>query len=759
VGNDWSLLAAPENILLHLNHSSLRWLDELQGIRYFGTVSLIALNPEIRDAGHFGGRSRKVVGVLLLAVLLITDSCPAPSWRWSNPHPHGNNIVDMTWNGETSVQVADLGQVYTGIGFYGWLPQNSGTTNTLQAVRYFGNRIVFVGANGTAGYSDDGVNFTVSSLNTADWLVDLAVSSNLVVAVGDNAVIFTSADGAKWAFQVAPTNVFPNWLLSASWGAGTFVTTGESGYIATSPDGTNWTSRTSGITSDLTRIAWISNTNGNGLFPYQGFWAVTDDGRAIYSTNQGVSWHAFNIASSTNVLYAVTTDSDTGLVAGDSEVRLGTNANTWANQTSFLGTPSPAPVWTYYAALWDDSAGAYRIAGDDGMMVESSYTNRDYAWSLQYPSPRDWLWQVTLAGDLYVAVGDNARIMTSQNGVDWAIEAIPLTNSVAGSATNTVFFCVDGNTNLLLAAGNKGSLITSPSILTPVLVTNLDGSVFTNYINSQGLVWFAQQAPTTNDLSGVCAFGTNFLLVGANGTALLSSDGANWSKVSVPTTNYLSGLTASTNLLVATGDQGVILTSANGSNWTQRSSGTTNWLFRTRWLNGVYLAVGENGTLLKSTNGLNWFMTSNTTTNWLNDAVVISNTWYVVGNNGTVLSSTNLVTWQNVGNITSLSLYGAATQNGQLVTVGLEGTILRSQVIPNLTPIRFVSIGQSAGQNVFVVAGYPDQQFTLDSSIDLTNWTTGPRLDLIYGSGTLLFITQAPTNEPPSQFFRATLVP
>jgi hypothetical protein len=723
-------------------------------------MSSVATNPGIRAIGHFGGRGRRRVGALVLAVLLTAAvSCPAMNWHWSNPRPHGNNIVDMTWNGETSIQVADLGQIYTGIGFFGWLPRNSGTTNTLQAVRYFGNRIVFVGANGTAGYSDDGVNFSVSSLNTPDWLVDLAVSSNMVVAVGDNAVIFASSDGAKWAFQRAPTNVFPKWLLSVAWGAGTFVTTGESGYIATSSDGTNWTSRTSGVTSDLTRIAWISNTNGNGLFPYQGFWAVTADGKSIYSTNLGVSWKAFNIVSSTNVLYAVAADSATGLVAGDSELRLGTNANTWANQTSLFETPSPAPVWAYYTALWDEANGAYRIAGDDGMMIESTYTNRAYLWSLQYPSARDWLWQVTLAGDFYVAVGDNARIMTSQNGVDWAIEAIPLTNSVAGSATNTVLFCVDGNTNLLLAAGNHGSLVTSPSALTPVLVTNVDGSVFTNYINSQGLVWFAQPSPTTNDLAGVCAFGTNFVLVGGNGTALLSSDGTNWSKVSVPTTNYLTGLAASTNLIVATGDQGIILTSANGRNWTQRSSGTTNWLFRARWLNSFFLAVGENGTLLKSTNGLNWSAASSTTTNWLNDAVVISNTCYVVGNNGTVLASTNLVNWNHVGNISSLSLYGAASQNGQLVAVGLEGTILRSQVIPNLMPIKFVSYGQSAGQNVFVVAGQPDQQFTLDSSIDLTNWTTGPTLDLIYGSGTLLFITSAPTNEPPAQFFRATLVP
>ena len=603
------------------------------------------------------------------------------------------------------------------------------------------------------------MTFSVSSLNTPDWLVDLAVSPNLVVTVGDNAVIFASSDGARWTYQGTPPNAGQNWLLSVAWGGGMFVTTGEGGYIATSPDGTNWTSRASGVTADLTRISWISTTNRDGIFPYTGFWAVTANGGAIYSTNLGSTWQPFSISGSSNVLYAVAADFATGLVAGDSEVRLGTSADSWLNQINGLSSLSPAPLWIYYTALWDDNAGAYRLAGNDGMMVQSSYTNRTYLWDLSYLTPRDWLWQVTWSGSLYVAAGNNTRIMTSPNGIDWSIEAIPQTNSTSGSATNTVFLCVDGNTNLLLAAGNHGSLITSPSALAPVLVTNLDGTVFTNYINSQGLVWYPQPAPTTNDLAAACAFGSDFVLAGGNGTVLLSADGTNWAKMLVPTTNYLSGLAASTNLLVATGDQGAIFTSTDGRSWTKRTSGTTNWLFRVRWLEGVFLAMGENGTLLGSTNGQIWKAAASTSTNWLNDAVLVSNTCYVVGNNGTVLASTNLANWSSVPTISSLSLYGAATQSGQLVSVGLGGTILRSQVIPDLTPITFISYAQASGQNIFVVAGHPDQQFTLDSSNDLTNWTTGPTLDLIYGSGTLLFVTPVPTNQAPAQYFRATVIP
>jgi len=398
-------------------------------------------------------------------------------------------------------------------------------------------------------------------------------------------------------------------------------------------------------------------------------------------------------------------------------------------------------------------------------MVQSVTTTNDvYQWQLQYNNVRDLLWQVAVAADLYVAVGQHARVMTSQNGVNWSVEALPLTNSI--STSNTVFFSVGGTTNMFLAAGTQGSLAISPNIPTPVIVTNLDGSTFTNQVGTLGIIWQSMPAPanTTNDLAAVCVFNTNFFLAGGNATLLVSPDATNWIRIfvptnTIPTNNYISGLAASTNLFVATGNEGLLVNSVDGTNWSKCSSGTTNWLYRVRWFNGWFIAVGENGTLLDSQDGVTWTKCATGTTNWLNDAVMVSNTCYVVGNNGTVLASTNWVNWTNISVITRLSLYGAATQNGQLLTVGLQGSILRSQVVPDLNPPTIISYAQSSGYNIFTVAGDPDQEFTLDSSTNLTDWTTGPLLDLIYGSGTLTFLTQVPTNSPPTSFYRATLVP
>lgn len=703
-------------------------------------------------------------GMLLCCLWVAAQPCSAQqlTWNWSNPQPHGNDIVDEAWNGTLGVQVCDQGRIYTSPNLIDWFAQNSNLTNDLQAVTFFGNRIVVAGAAGAVAYSDDGVNFTNGSLNTSNWIVSVAASPKLVVAVGDNGALYTSTDGARWHLQAAPPNLGPFWLLSVAYGNGVFVATGEQGYIATSTNGTNWTSHALLQTDgELEHVAWVSGSGSPAVYPYMGFWTVSDVGAAFYSTNNGAAWKQFNLpAASTNVLYTCAADNLTGLLAGDSEVRLGSvvaGLLAWPPQTG--PSLTAVPPWTYFTSV-RDSNGVYELAGYDGMLVQSCVTNGNYSWNLPYYSPRDWLWQVTTANGLYVAVGDNVRIMTSDNGADWTVEEIPLTNSI--SSTNTVFLGVGGSTNFLLAAGSRGSLAVSPNLIFPVLETNQDGSYFTNYVSSLGVNWFSLPAPagTTNDLAGVCTFSNRFYLAGGSGTLLSSSDGTNWSKLTSGTANYLSGLAVHTNgLLAATGNEGTILTSPNGVTWTSRTSGTTNWLYRVRSLAGRLLAVGENGVLLTSTNGTNWTSAHSGVTNWLNDAVMVSNTCYVVGNQGVVLVSTNFVNWTNANTITAKSLDGVATQNGQLVAVGFEGTILRSQVVPATTPIVFTDYAQAGGYNVFSVAGVVDEQFTLDSSTNLVQWTTGPLMNLIYGDGTLIFTQPLPANPPPAQYYRCTPVP
>jgi len=687
----------------------------------------------------------------------------ALTWRWSNPQPNGNNITGIAQNGSVTVAVAELGQIYVGNDYYDWVPRVVPTTNDFQAVTFFGNRLVAVGENGTVVYSDDYVNFTNVGLNTSpNWLIAIAGSPNLLVTVGDNAIIYTSTNCANWTPQAKPPGVGSDWLESAAYGNGTFVIGGDSGYIATSTNGTSWAEHNINTTGSMFWLSYVSGSGSPTNFPYTGFWAVTDTGQAWYSTNNGVLWKKFAGVSSTNIFYSVAANKSTGLVVGDEEVELGTNVADWTQQTStntMSGTNFiKAPMWTYYDALWDTN-GDYELAGANGMLVQGSPSKNYYNWTQEYPANvYDWLFQVTFVDGLYVAVGDHARVMTSDDGADWTVEELPMTNSV--STSDTIFLCVGGDTNLLIAAGNEGSLAISPQAFLPVVQTNIDGTLVTNLANTIGVVWNSLPAPTPNELTAVGVYSNRYYLTGGSGTLLTSTNGTNWVSYHVPVTNDLAGIAASSNQLVIVGDYGCIITSTNGTNWTQRASGTANGLFRARWFDGTFVALGEKGTLLRSTNVIDWYADNTGTTNWLNDAIMISNTCYVVGNYGTVLASTNLITWTNVPTITPLSLYGTATQNGQLVVVGLDATILRSQIVPLTNAINFVAYSQVDGDNVFLLAGIVDQECTLDSVTNLIgNWTTGPLLDFLYGDGTIEVIQPLGNNPPNQQSYRTTLVP
>ena len=115
----------------------------------------------------------------------------------------------------------------------------------------------------------------------------------------------------------------------------------------------------------------------------------------------------------------------------------------------------------------------------------------------------------------------------------------------------------------------------------------------------------------------------------------------------------------------------------------------------------------------------------------------------------------------NIGTITRKALYGTASYNGQLIIAGVEGSIVRARVTPQLNPVEFLEYSRNAGENFFLVAGKPDQQFTLDSltnitAVNATNWVTGPKLEFLDSSGTLLIVQPRPPL--PREFYRGTLV-
>lgn len=669
-------------------------------------------------------------------------------WRWSNPTPHGGHVFDMAYSPVLSlaVQASEHGQIFISSDLDLWLPRDTGNTNQMCGVVFFGPRIVVTGENGAVLYSDDGNSFQTGTLldgPTTDWLEAVTASFSLVVAVGDNGAVYTSPNGATWKRQNSGTNT---WLFGVAAGAGNFVAAGENGVILTSSNGTNWTKRTSGTSRQLNRVGY-----GNSRFT-----AVGDAGVTLTSTNGGTNWFAESTGA-TNVLQYAATGGTNRLINGLSEVRV-QNGGVWSNE---LAKPNGPPDWTYFSAL--GLPGFFFIAGRTGLQAEGyQTTNSPYFWLTPNDSIRNWLWDVVHLPGFYVTVGDYGTIMTSGNGVDWTLELAP------PAATNTTLLGIGGSTNLLLAAGDGGTMLYSPSIVTNVVFTNSTG-VVTQEVRSLGVLWYALSPPTTNDLQGVAVLSNSlFVVTGSRGTVLTSADGSNWISRASKTTNLLTSVTEWPGGLVATGDNGTVITSPDGLNWSSRAAGTSNWLYRVRWLNNLLLAVGQNGTIRTSADSLTWSNRASGTSQWLTDVTFIDNTWFVIGANGTLLTSSNLVNWVHRGTVTKKALWGLATDAEQMIVVGVEGAILRSQIVPHATPVSFLDYarvttnGSSPAYNLYLFGGKPDQQFTLDRVTNLASspWTTGSALEVFDGSGTLYYLeTITGTNIPPMEFYRTKLTP
>jgi hypothetical protein len=700
-----------------------------------------------------GGRGRRWhggwwVSWLLLGLVWVRAAEEPLRWRWSNPAPHGNNIVDLAYSAELglAVQVTERGQVYSSTDLSDWIPRESGTRKALRAATFLGSRLIITGEEGTVLFGDqvDAIRAGVLTEGpTLDWLEGCAASSDRVVAVGDNGAIYSSTDGSSWQRHSSGSST---WLRGIAYGAGMFVAVGETGTILNSANGADWVKVSSGTSADLNRVTYTGTQ-----------FVVVGDGGVVRVSASGSSWQNQSPNTSKDLL-DVGVSGATRLVVGDDEVRRYENG-TWSNE---IGRVLGPPPWMYYSVM--GRADGFLIAGQTGLMVEGRrMSGGGFSWEEWSPSARNWLFDMAWVTNLYVAVGDRGTVMTSVEGVDWDLEVVP------EGLASAVLLGVGGTTNLLVAAGSQGSLMISPNTVTNLVWTNDFGTVITQKLSTLGLVWHAvEPRPVTNDLQGVTFHAGRHYVSGGAGAILSSVDGLEWTAHQAPTTKFLSGIAGFPGGLVAVGDDGAMVLSALGDDWVALPELTTNWLYRVRYLNGTLLAVGQGGVIYASTNAVNWEPRVSGTTQWLNDVSWVDGHYYVAGTQGTVLRSPDGLVWTSLGTITAKSLYALATDGSYLLAAGLEGVIVRARLVPDLTPIEILAYSRLDGpetgshQNLFLFGGRVDQRFTLDYGTvgDGGGWTTGPLIEFLGRSGTVYYLqTVSGGNPPPTEYYRGTMVP
>jgi hypothetical protein len=717
---------------------------------------------------RFANVFRFVIPLLLpLALSLSAAEFRPERWRWSNPLPHGNNVMDMLATSTWAVQVGDSGSVFLQREDERWTPVHTGVTNYLRGVALMGDRLVVVGEDGCILWTTNGAVFNKAALSgiNGQWFESVAATSQRAVAVGDEGFIYTTTNGLTWAKANSGT---AQWLRGVAFGNGVFVAVGENGKIFKSSNaaGTSWSLVTSGTTAHLNRVRLVGSASAAR------FIAVGTGGTAISSSTGGAPWTSLN-SGTTNTLFDVAVNDSGTLLVGDQEILFKPDGgSSWVSQITGVPADLAAPAWTYYTAF--GVSNSWSVAGRTGLLLAGSPTADPgvYAWMPVPDSSHAWLWDVTVQQGICVAVGDLATIQTSLDGILWAREVVP------GPRTNVVLLGVGGSTNLLLAAGNAGTVFYSLPGLTNMSVTKYVGTniVVTNStFNTLGLIWEALPAFTTNTLQGVAATESLYVVCGERGSVFTSPNGLNWTPRATPTTNLLSGIAAFPSGWIAAGARGTLLRAGpDAAAWSLVNLGTTNWIYRVRHTGGHLIAVGQNGSIYTSTDGNAWTSRVSGTKAWLNDVTWLDNKWFVVGTQGTILSSSDLASWTPVPSPTIKSLYAAAANGGALFCLGIEGVILRNQVQPITSPVRFLGydLSYSVGMlsqvsytnmyELFLFGGQPDQLFQFQSATDLVSgpWTTLAEFELFDSSGTIYLIrTRDKAIAPAGQFYRTRPLP
>lgn len=276
-------------------------------------------------------------------------------------------------------------------------------------------------------------------------------------------------------------------------------------------------------------------------------------------------------------------------------------------------------------------------------------------WHWRNPLPQgNSLNGVGYGNSKFVAVGNAGTMLTSTDGMNWALMVSGTTNDLWGIS------CGNGT---FVAVGEAGTILTS----------------------EDGGVWVIRASGITNHLSGITYGNGTFVAVGEAGTILTSSDGVTWSLRPSGTTNVLSGITYGNGRFVAVG-LGIILASSDGVEWRISTSylRTFSWLRGVTCGNGVFVAVEEAlelGAILTSSDGLNWTYTFSTYgplngITYGNGTFVGLRTPLPAG--GELLTSADGVSWafRTTGN--SVGLNAITYGNGTFVAVGDGGTILQS---------------------------------------------------------------------------------
>ncbi|MFN0178637.1 MAG: hypothetical protein ACKVZ0_07520 [Gemmatimonadales bacterium] len=404
------------------------------------------------------------------------------------------------------------------------------------------DRVYAVGVNAMLQY--DGAFWeTMPGPTTVELWSVWGTSPSDLFAVGQNGDLL-HWDGALWVRMPSPTP----FVLFGVWGFSPtdVYAVGIRGLVL-HYDGLGWTPVAVPSRADFFAV---SATRRNDIM------VVGNNGTVL--TYNGAAWTQTPQVASSENLRAIAFDGAGGVrVAGWAGTVIERRPSGWRNQLT-------APILLAAVA---DKKGEYFV-GSAGAVYRRQGTG---VARVIVPTRRDLFGLARLADGRLVVVGDSGTVISSSDGVIWAIEAVPtraLLRSIWADPSDPNVAYVVGAQGTILRRGAGGwSAVPSPR---PVFYRHVHG------VSS-----------------------SEILAVGDSGTVVRSESGA-FVTMTTPTTARLRGVwgTRSDDLL-AVGEQGVAIR-FDGRTWSSVATGTTNELRAVAGLGPTNTyAVGFDGTVLR----------------------------------------------------------------------------------------------------------------------------------------------------------------
>lgn len=409
LGTWYSRIAPVTSVIMTVNYyadkkiwvagtSNGQVLTSTDGINYQPVSLNVSLSDSIYDQIEINGQIVFVGGSGF-----VLSTFDLNKFELSNP-VNGYNLYGVTARQAKALVVGNAGKIMESTDLVKWTEQTSATTENLNKIVLINGVYYALGAAGVYLTSRDGTSWVSRSIGSAISLYDLQVNTakDLYTMVGAGGAIYTSTDP-----------------------------------LATSPV---WTSRTSNVSTDLTKVIYTSST-----------WYVYGKSGTILKSTNGVDWT--NLSVSANAISA------NGIISnGTVKVYFGANGNIVSTTDGITYTKRVSGTTVnLLSGCYGNSM--FVICGQNGVVLSSP---DGVTWTLRTSGSSAQLNRVTYGNSYFTIAGYDSTILKSTDGITWSNAAINYDGGAFPS--NFDFNSIKYVLGNWYAVGNNGAIVYGNSL-------------------------------------------------------------------------------------------------------------------------------------------------------------------------------------------------------------------------------------------------------------------------------------------------------